>query len=134
MIVWAPGKIAPHQLNTNLIDFTDLLPTIADMAGVPKPTTYGTLDGVSFYPNLFGQAGTPRPWVFCHYDQNEQGEGLHPIQRWINNSTYKLFDSTGKFYNIRKDAYEKSPIPDSQTYSAGKNHKKLFSICIRYNA
>jgi arylsulfatase A len=113
MIVYAPGLIAPHQVNANLIDFSDFLPTIADMAGVPKPTTYGTLDGVSFYPYLFGQAGTPRDWVFCHYDQNEQGEGRHPIQRWVNNTGYKLYDTTEKFYNIKKDPYELHPISDS---------------------
>jgi arylsulfatase A len=126
MIVWAPGKIAPQQLNTNLIDFTDFLPTIADMVGIPKPTTYGTLDGVSFYPYLFGQEGTPRDWVFCHYDQNEQGEGLHPIQRWINNTTYKLFDSTGLFYNLRKDIYEKSPIPNNKLTPQEKVIKNYF--------
>jgi arylsulfatase A len=125
MIIWAPGRIAPNQLNTNLIDFTDFLPTIANIARIPKPTTYGTLDGVSFYPNLLGQAGTPRDWVFCHYDQNQGGE-TRPILRWINNTTYKLFDSTGNFYNIKKDIYETSPIPDSKLTPKERSTKNYF--------
>lgn len=125
MLVWAPGRIAPNQVNANLIDFTDYLPTIADMAGIPKPTTYGILDGTSFYPYLVGQAGMPRDWVFCHYDQNENGEG-RPIQRWVNNTNYKLFDTTGLFYNIKKDPYEASPIPDSKLTPQEKATKASF--------
>lgn len=126
MIVWSPGNIAPHQINNNLIDFTDFLPTIADIARIPRPTTYGILDGVSFYPNLMGQAGTPRDWVFCHYDENEEGEGLHPIQRWVNNTNYKLFDTTGLFYNIKKDPLELSPIPNSKLTPQEKTVKTNF--------
>jgi arylsulfatase A len=126
MIVSAPGLIAPNQINSNLVDFTDFLPTFADIAGVPKPTTYGKLDGVSFYPNLVGQVGTPRGWVFCHYDQNEQGEGRHPIQRWINNRVYKLYDTTGMFYNIKTDAYELHPLADSSLTAIELKTKQHF--------
>ncbi len=126
MIVYAPGLVKAHQINANLIDFTDFLPSIADMAGVPKPTTYGTLDGVSFYPYLLNQKGTPRSWVFCHYDQNEQGEGRHPIQRWINNTNYKLYDTTGKFYNIKKDYMELHPIPDDSLTPKESQTKQYF--------
>jgi arylsulfatase A len=126
MIVYAPSLIAPGQINSNLIDFTDFLPTIADMAGVPRPTTYRTLDGVSFYPYLVGLQGTPRSWVFCHYSQNEDTTKHHPIQRWINNSNYKLYDSTGKFYNIQKDYMEKSPIPIKSLTPSEKQTKQYF--------
>jgi len=80
MVAWYNSA---HQVNiiclTDLLNFT----TIADIAKVPCPTTYGALDGVSFYPYLFGQTGTPRRLgIFMSYNQNEEGEGLHPIQRW----------------------------------------------------
>jgi hypothetical protein len=96
------------------------------MAGVPRPTTYRTLDGVSFYPYLVGLQGTPRSWVFCHYSQNEDTTKHHPIQRWINNSNYKLYDSTGKFYNIQKDYMEKSPIPIKSLTPSEKQTKQYF--------
>ncbi len=57
LVVYCPGKITPKRDNTTLIDYTDFLPTIADIAGIPKPTNYGTLDGVSFYDNLIGVKG-----------------------------------------------------------------------------
>ena len=125
MIAWSPGNILP-AINNNLVDFTDFLPTIAGIAKVPVPTTYGPIDGVSFYPNLIGNRGTPRSWVFCHYDQNEEGQGINPIQRWVNNSTYKLFDTTGLFYNIAKDTLEANPIPDAQLTTSQKKVKNNF--------
>lgn len=48
-------------VDTSLIDFTDFLPTIAHIAGISKPSTYGTLDGNDFL-------GTrKRKWIFCWF-------------------------------------------------------------------
>lgn len=110
MIVWGPGGITPGVVNDQLVDFTDFLPTFADMAHIGLPTTFGPLDGVSFYPSLVGRPTNLRQWMFCNYDQNEQGE-RHPIQRWVWNTTYKLYDTSYLFYNIHNDNYELTPLP-----------------------
>ena len=55
LIVYWPGKVKP-SVNNNLIDFTDFLPTLAGIAGVSEPANYGTLDGLSFYPQLINQS------------------------------------------------------------------------------
>lgn len=107
MIYWR-GVVRPNSVNRDLIDFTDFLPTLAGIANIPVPTTYGTLDGVSFYPRLRGQAGTPRDWVFCQYAPNQNG--ISPIKRWTQDTTYKLYDSTGYFYNIYLDPSEKNRL------------------------
>lgn len=111
MFIWGPGAITPGLVNNQLIDFTDFLPTFADMAHISLPANYGALDGVSFYPSLIGRPTNVREWMFCHYDQNEHGEGRHPIRRWVWNTTYKLYDTTDLFFNIHSDVYERSPIP-----------------------
>lgn len=110
MIVWGPGAITPGIINDQLIDFSDFLPTLADMAHILKPVNYGPLDGISFYPSLLGRPTNVRQWMFCNYDQNEEGE-RNPIRRWVWNTTYKLYDTTGLFYNLHSDAYETNPIP-----------------------
>jgi arylsulfatase A len=110
MIIWGPGAITPGVVNDQLVDFTDFLPTFADIAHVNLPTTYGPLDGVSFYPSLVGRPTNLRQWMFCHYDQNEQGE-RKPIRRWVWNTTYKLYDTSYLFYNIHNDAYEQAFLP-----------------------
>jgi len=112
LIVTWPGKIAPSQVNNNLVDFTDFLPTVAEAAGVPVPARYGTIDGHSFYNQLVGLTYTPRDWVFCHYQPGTEGGSAY--KRWIHDTTYKLYDSTGAFYNIVKDPKEKSPIKEGR--------------------
>ena len=56
-----PGKVPAGSVNENLIDFTDLMPTYLELAGAKAP---GALDGVSFAPQLLGQKGNPREWVY----------------------------------------------------------------------
>ena len=114
LIVYWKGKIAPG-INNDLIDFTDFLPTLADVANVPVPAYCGIVDGVSFYPRLFNSPGNPRSWVFCHYDPEHFKST--PLKRFIYNDSYKLYDSTDKFYNMTIDPYETKPIKHAQMTS-----------------
>ena len=111
LIVSWPAKITPRQVNNNMVDFTDFLPTLADAAGVKVPKRYGTIDGQSFYNQLINVAYTPREWVFNHYKPGTEGGNI--FKRWIHDTTYKLYDMTGAFYNMSNDPYEKSPIPEA---------------------
>ena len=128
LIMWAPGNIQAQQINDDLVDFTDFMPTLADMAEIAQPQTYGTLDGISFYPYLKGGVGTKqREWVFCHYKQNQDGEGKHPTVRWVKDKNYKLYDSTGEFYSIKKDVYERNPLSDNELSADQKAIKEKFA-------
>ncbi len=112
-VAYWPGTIAAGRKSNALIDYTDVLPTLADIAGIPKPTDYGTLDGVSFYDNMKGIRDENRSWVFCHWDNNPNDE--KPPIRYVNNKNYKLYDTLNYkyFYNIKTDINEKNPLPDS---------------------
>lgn len=109
LFVWWQGKVAAGSINNDLVDLTDFMPTLAGIANTPVPTTYGVLDGVSFAPRLTGLPGTPRAWTFCHYAPNLI---KHPntIKRWVQDSTYKLYDTTYRFYNVKLDPNEASPL------------------------
>lgn len=115
LLVYWPKSIRPGSKTNTLVDFTDYLPTMADIAGVPYPTNYGTLDGTTFYDDMTNTSGKDRDWVFCQWDNNPTDDV--PVERFINNTVYKLYDTVGlgngKFYNIQKDPYEKRAIPDS---------------------
>ena len=115
LFVYWPARIIPGQRKSTLIDFTDMLPTIADIAGIPKPGDYGTLDGTSFYDNMVGnRIVKDRSWVFAHWD-NSPTDTKVPI-RYVNDANYKLYDTlqNSRFFNVKKDPEEKSPIPDSK--------------------
>lgn len=121
-----PGTIS-HKVSPALIDYTDILPTLADVAGIPVPTNYGILDGVSFYDNMIGIPGTDRSWVFCHWD-NEPDDPT-PVVRFINNETYKLYDEPpayGRFYNIKRDFYDLNVIPFEEMTNKEKAIREAF--------
>ena len=129
LIVWCPAKLKPG-IDKQLIDFSDFLPTIADIANVRVPASYGIIDGKSFYPYVMGDTSAQRDWIFCHYDQNVKGEGRHPIRRWTQDSTYKLYDSTNLFYNIKRDLFENHPLADNQLTAKEKAIKQKFAAVL----
>ena len=58
-----PGKVPSGKVSADLIDSTDFIPTFAELAGGKLPA--GTIfDGHSFVPQLLGQSGIKREWVF----------------------------------------------------------------------
>lgn len=125
-VTWPAGGITPGQVNNNLIDFTDFLPTVAEAAGTTIPADYGTTDGISFLAQLKGLPSTTRDWVFCHYAPGTDQPNGDNVRRWINNATYKLYDSTGKFYNIALDPNERTPIKKAAMTAAEKTLRKQF--------
>lgn len=115
LLFYWQGTIQAGTVNSDLIDFTDFLPTLANIAGVPVPADYGALDGVSFAARLKGEAGTPRSWIFCYYDDHP---GISTPVRWVQDSIYKLYDtsalsSSRLFFNIKEDIKERHPLPDT---------------------
>lgn len=67
LVVRWPGSVDPG-VPTDLIDFSDVLPTLLEVAGADRHDPDVVLDGVSFAPRLLGRPGTPRAWTLCHYD------------------------------------------------------------------
>ena len=134
LIAYCPGKISPGIINNDLIDFSDLMPTLAEAAGIPLPTDYGVLDGVSFYPQLSGLPGNPRSWTYCYFYPN-------PIKRpnrhdsWIQNNTYKLYDSlsskrAGKYYDFINDPAEVFPLKNNQLTADEQQTKSNFRVVL----
>jgi arylsulfatase A len=61
LIVRWPGRIKAASTCDDLVDFSDLLPTLCALAGAPLPQAQ--IHGRSFAPQLFGQPGQPREWI-----------------------------------------------------------------------
>lgn len=49
MIVYGPGTVEPRGSTKELVQFADVLPTVAELAGIKLPLDY-SVDGVSFAP------------------------------------------------------------------------------------
>lgn len=99
-----PGTIKPGQVSRDLVDFSDLLPTLAEVGGGKLPRDR-VIDGRSFLPQLKGEKGNPRDWIFCWYERNGRRQS-NKVKRFARNQTYKLYHD-GKFYNVPADELEK---------------------------
>lgn len=129
--VW-PGKIAA-KTNTNLVDFTDFLPTIAELAKIAKPANYGVLDGQSFAPQLLGKTYTARTSVFGFFDVNRYGPDNIKPAIYALDYTYKLYeDSSTRFFNYITDMNEKKPIADNKLTAAQKKAKSALDTTIQH--
>ena len=60
MVRW-PGKIQSGSTCDDLVDFSDLLPTLCELSDAPMPEE--EIHGRSFLPQLLGKRGNPREWV-----------------------------------------------------------------------
>lgn len=74
------GTIAPSQVRQDLVDFSDFFPTLVELAGAKLPEGV-TIDGRSFAPQLRGEAGKPREWVYVHLDDG----------RYVRDTRWKLY-------------------------------------------
>lgn len=63
LIVAAPGRIREGIVSDELVDLSDILPTLIEFAGGSIPAGHG-IDGRSFAPTLKGDAGEHRKWIF----------------------------------------------------------------------
>jgi arylsulfatase A len=83
-----PGKIPADRVATNLIDFSDFMPTLAEVAGAKLPAGL-TIDGKGFASQLRGKSNVwPREWIFVEL-------GRHWYDRdasWKLNEESNLFD------------------------------------------
>ncbi len=127
LVVYGPGTVLSRVIDTSLADMTDFLPTFAEIAKISKPTTWGTLDGTTFYDNLIGNPVRQRSWVYCYWPTYNIFK--HPSISFVYDYNYKLYDSIngGNFYNIRKDLYEQNPIPNGKLTPDEKEKRETFN-------
>ena len=105
LIAYGPGLIRKEIVTDALVDFSDFLPTICDLAGITKPDN---VDGRSFYPLLAGKPYEPRKWIYIWYSR---AGTINDAMEFTRNQRYKLY-RTGEFFDIQKDVLEKKPISD----------------------
>jgi arylsulfatase A len=78
----AAGKVSP-----DLVDYSDFLPTFAELAGARLPENT-VIDGHSFAAQLRGEKGQPRDWIFIQLAKRWYVRGA----AWKLNQAGELFD------------------------------------------
>ena len=113
------GKIEPG-INDDLVDSTDFLPTILEAAERPIERSI-SIDGRSFYPQLLGEQGRPREWVFCHYDPRPGWDkDEYRLLRFARDKRFKLYGN-GDLYDVPLDPFEQKPLSETQETAESRN-------------
>lgn len=129
LIVSCPNGLK-GSVNNNLVDFTDFLPTLCDVANVSIPDSI-QLDGKSFYSQLSGKETEARKWVYCWYAPREVDHTKAKV--FARNKQYKLYRS-GEFYDIQLDFEEKKPLSRSSlTKEQSEVYQALDSVIEHYD-
>lgn len=105
LIIKWPGVIKANTRSSDLVDFSDFLPTLSEAANIKVPDSLA-IDGRSFLPQLRGEVGQPREWVYNWYSRSGEPGKASVFAR---TQRYKLYAS-GAFYEIPKDYDELHPL------------------------
>jgi len=97
----------------DLIDFSDFMPTLAELAGGNLPDI--KIDGTSFVPQLKGKKGNPREWIYTEYSGKS----------WARTKQWKLYRD-GRLYDMKNDPLEKAPV--GKAPASAEIRSKLQSI------
>jgi len=113
MIASWPGTLRPGQVTDALIDFSDILPTLAELSGAKVPGGL-QLRGTSFAPLLQGKPFEGRPFIYCWYERNGRRGKESQHSR---DARFKLYHD-GRFHDVVDDFAEKTPL-DVATLEGG---------------
>jgi len=65
MIVNCPGRVRRTGLSGELVDLSDVMPTLVELAGASLPADH-PIDGRSFAPILAGDTSAAREWIYAY--------------------------------------------------------------------
>ncbi len=124
LIVSWPGTTASGHVVDDLVDCNDLLPTIFEAGKVPLPKGE-IFDGESVFPQIQGQEGSHRDWLFFHHDPLPgTGKEGRDLQRWAIDKRWKLSEQSGNLYDLMADPEEINPIDISKAGPEAKAAKE----------
>jgi len=122
-----PAVMKQGRVSADLVSSTDILPTVCAAAGVKVPE--GT-DGVSFLPQLKGEPGTPREWLYTWYSPRQSQDMT--VREYTLDHRFKLY-RTGQFHDLSTDEMEKQDIATTTLSSEAAAAKiKLQSALDRF--
>lgn len=108
LIANRPRAVPAGVVLDDLVDTSDILPTLAALSGAALPSGR-VIDGRSFAPRLCGEPGNPREWVYVELGKNW----------YLRDKKYRL-DDDGVLYDMsdRYDARRLNEPLDDETRAA----------------
>lgn len=99
-----PGTIPAGSVSDALVDFADVVPTLADVAEADVPDALH-LDGVSLAPLFHGEP-REKDHIYCWYHRNGVRE---QASEHVRTARYKLY-ADGRFFDVEADPEEETDL------------------------
>jgi arylsulfatase A-like enzyme len=117
-VISRPGRIPAGKVSDELIDCTDIMPTLSDLSGAALPKDV-VIDGKSFAEVLQGkpQASPRRDWIYSQLGN----------KRVIRDKRFKLW-SDDRFFDLAADPSESSNLADSSDPQVVAARNKLIKV------
>ena len=112
LIVNWPGTTPAGSINHDLTDFSDFFATFSELSGAPLPAGV-MLDSHSFAPQIKGQKGEPRDWVYVE----NNGEN------YVRNARFKLTNA-GALFDLTDAPFAEIPVPADTTDDTARAARK----------
>jgi arylsulfatase A-like enzyme len=140
-VVRWPARIDAGQVSDTLVDFTDILPTFAELAGAELPAGHA-IDGQSFAAYLSGDASDgPRTWIMSMGGKNEAAVSQNGVEnqyvfrdRVIRDKRYKLYiaatpeRTAEKLIDLRADPDEQVDLLGSDDPEVKSAYDRLMAV------
>lgn len=121
LIAYWQGRTPGGKVIDDLVDFTDVYPTLAELIGESAAES----DGRSFLPQICGLPGNPRSWIFCHY---QPFWGNRTPAQFARTQQFKLYRD-GRLYHVPEDMEETRDLSSTQlTPQAASDQSRLHRI------
>lgn len=143
-IVHCPGVVPEGVVTDALIDFTDILPTLAELGGGELPPNR-IVDGKSFAPLILGQAKDgPREWILSMGGGPAVLRGGRVVPRLayddrvLRDKRFKLWIDTNrrpvKLFDLVADPWEERNLIDSPHPAARAAQRRLLAVAAEFPA
>ena len=117
LVVNWPGTTPAGKVNSDLTDFSDFFATFAELGGAALPEKV-TLDSRSFAPQIKGEKGVPRDWVYVELGGKS----------YARDGRYKLTNK-GDFYDLKEAPWVEAAVPtDTKDEGAAASLAKLKAV------
>ena len=103
-----PGTTPAGKVLPDLVDFSDMLPTFAELGGAKLPENR-KIDGHSYAPQLRGEKGTPREWAYVQLNSN----------RYVRSAQWKL-TGDGELFDMKDAPFQQTLVPKDSADEAAK--------------
>lgn len=122
LLIAAPGLKMKGVKNAALVEFVDVYPTLAELAGLPLPQH---LEGTSLVPLLNGKAKAVKTAAFSQYPRPNNGRLMgytmrterYRFTRWVKRDDHAKVDAV-ELYDHQTDPQENTNIANDQKNAA----------------